>query len=191
MPLFTSSREKRLWSWAFVVFAAIFSTLFLGQPLAELFNSQDVRAVIFLIVMFFVGATILVHAIKTKPTKTELTIVLGIVAVYTMLVLRLGMPERSHLMEYSVLAIFIHKAILERKNQGKQIHMPALIAFMVTFVLGVMDECIQIFLPNRIFDPADILFNSMAAAMAIGFSMFLLWARKWKKKSKTHTPNKN
>ena len=106
MPFFTSSREKHLWLSAFVVFVVIFSTLFLGQPLATLFSRQDLRAVIFLIVMFFVGATILVHAIKTKPTKIELTIVLGMVAVYTMLILRLGMPQRSHLMECSVLAFY-------------------------------------------------------------------------------------
>lgn len=180
MPLFTSKREKHLWFWVFVVLVAIFSTLFLGQPLAELFSSQDVRAVIFLIVMFFVGATILVHAIKTKPTGIELTIILGLVAVYTMFVLRLGMPERSHLMEYSVLAIFIQKAIIERIRQGKQIPMPALITFSFTFLIGVLDECIQIYLPNRIFDPADILFNGMAAAMAIGSSTLLMWVRKRK-----------
>ena len=184
MPLFTSKREKHLWFWVFVVLTAIFSTLFLGQPLAELFSSQDVRAVIFLIVMFFVGATILVHAIKTKPTKIELTIILGIVAVYTMFVLRLGMPERSHLMEYSVLAIFIHKAILERKNQGKQIPRPALIAMIITLLIGVLDECIQIFLPDRVFDPEAIVFNGMAATMAIGSSVILNWVRQRKNRSK-------
>ena len=191
MLLFTSNREKHLWFWVLMVFAAIFTTLFLGQTLAELLSSQDARAVIFLIVMFFIGATILVHAIQTKPTRIELTIILGLVAVYTMFTLRLGMPERSHLMEYSVLAVFIHKAITERIRQGKQIPMPALITFIVTFLIGVLDECIQIFLPNRIFDPADILFNGMAAAMAIGSSMLLIWARKWKHKSNKQTLNKD
>jgi len=184
MPLFTSTREKHLWFWVFVVFVAIFSTLFLGQPLAELFSSQDARAVIFLIVMFLVGATILVHAIKTKPTKIELTIILGIVAVYTMFVLRLGMPERSHLMEYSVLAVFMHKAITERITQGKQIPMPALITFSITFLIGVLDECIQILLPDRYFDPEDIAFNGLAAIMAIGSTEILNWVRKWRNRSK-------
>jgi len=167
-----------------VVFATIFSTLFLGQPLAKLFSSQDVRAVIFVIVMLLVGATILVHAIKTKPSSIELIIWIGLVAVYTMFMLRLGMPERSHLMEYSVLAIFIHKAILERKNQEKQIPMPALIAFVISFSIGVIDECIQILLPNRYFDPEDIVFNGMAAAMAIGSSVIIYWVRKWRNTSK-------
>ena len=185
MPLFTSTREKHLWFWVFVVFVAIFSTLFLGQPLAELFSSQDVRAVIFLIVMFFVGATILVHAIKTKPTKIELTIILGIAAVYTMFVLRLGMPERSHLMEYSVLAIFIHMALLEREHTKKNSMNPALLAFLITLIIGVLDECIQIFLPGRVFDPNDMLFNGLAAFMAIGVRLVLQFIRNKMRHSKS------
>ena len=178
MPHFTSSREKHLWLWAFLVFAAIFSTLFIGQPLAILFKNQDIQAAVFLLVMVLVGATMLVHGIKTKPGKIEITILLGIIAVYIMFFLRLGLPERSHLMEYSVLAIFIHKAITERVRQGIKIRMPALLAFVATFLIGVFDECIQIILPNRVFDPTDIMFNGIAAAMAIGSSVVLTWARK-------------
>ena len=184
MTLFTSKREKQLWLWALIVIVVIFSTLFLGQPLARLFSSQDVRAVIFVIVMILVGTTILIHAIRTKPSNIELTLWIGLVAVYTMFILRLGMPERSHLMEYSVLAIFVHKAILERKNQGKHIPMPALMALVITFAIGVMDECIQILLPDRYFDSEDIVFNGMAAAMAIGSSVIIYWVRKWRNTNK-------
>lgn len=183
MPLFTSSREKQFWLWALAVLAAIFSTLFLGQPLAELFGDQNIQAAIFLLVMFLVGVAILIHAIKTKPSKVELTIWFGIVAVYVMFILRLGLPERSHLMEYSVLAIFIHKAITERVNQGKLIPRPALVAALFTSLIGVLDECIQIFLPDRVFDTNDIIFNGMAVAMAIGTRVFLAWVRKRMRKS--------
>ena len=178
MSVFTSSREKRLWVWAFVVFLAIFATLFLGQPLAQLFSSQDVRAAVFLFVMILVGATIIAHSVKTKPSKTEITILLGIVAVYIMFFMRLGMPERSHLLEYSVLAIFIHKAITERVNQGKKIPVPALLALIIAFLIGVIDECIQIILPDRRYDPEDIVFNGMAVTMAIGSNVILSWVRK-------------
>ena len=178
MGLFTSSREKHLWIWSFAVLTTIFSTLFIGQPLARLFGNQDVRAVVFVLVMILVGATIIIHALKTKPGKVEITLLLGIVAVYIMFFLRLGMPERSHLMEYSVLAIFIHKAIIERVNQGKQIRWPALLSFFLAFLIGVVDECIQIILPERVFDTDDIIFNAMAVAMAIGSCVVLAWVSK-------------
>jgi cation transport ATPase len=178
MSNFKSSKEKRLWFWASMVMVLIFSTLFLGQPLAELFNDQNVRAAVFLVVMFLIGAAILFHALKTKPGKIEITLLLGIAAVYIMFILRLGMPERSHLMEYSVLAILIHKALIERGSQGEKVRLPALSAIVISFLIGVVDECLQIFLPDRVFDPQDILFNGMAVTMAVGSFVVINWARK-------------
>ena len=178
MTLFTSSREKRLWLWAIAVLVTIFSTLFVGQPLIRLLSDQNVRAVIFLLVMILIGAAIVMHALKTKPGKIELALLLGIVAVYTMFFLRLGMPERSHLMEYSVLAIFIHMALIERASQEHKILKPALLAFVFTLIIGVLDECIQIFLPGRVFDFIDIQFNGLAALLAIGSRVALQWVRK-------------
>ncbi len=58
MPIFTSSREKRLWFWVLVVLVAIFSTLFIGQPLIQLFSNQDIQAVFFVLGMVLVAATI-------------------------------------------------------------------------------------------------------------------------------------
>lgn len=178
MPLFTSRREKHLWLWVLAVLLAIFSTLFVGQPLAELFRNQDVQAVIFLLGMLLVGLTILVHALRKKVHQIELALWLGITAVYAMLFLRLGLAERSHLIEYSVLAIFIHRALIERRSQGKLIAWPALLALVSAFIIGVLDEGIQFFLPNRVFDPVDIFFNGMAATLAIGFTVGLDWVRK-------------
>ncbi len=190
MPLFTSSREKHLWVWAFLVFVSIFSTLFIGRPLARLLGNQDVQAVIFLMAMLLIGAAILVHSLQAKPSKIEAVTWLGIAAVYTMFFLRLGMAERSHLIEYSVLAIFVHKAIAERKDQGRQIQRPALLSLVITFLIGLLDECIQLFLPHRVFDPWDILFNGIAVTMAIGSRVVLSRVRlhmgksKWKRKRK-------
>ncbi|WP_020528850.1 VanZ family protein [Flexithrix dorotheae] len=178
MPSFTSSREKKLWLWALAVLAIIFSTLFLGQPLAKLFADQNVRAVIFSFGMILVGMAILFHAIKTRPGRVELAMIFGIVAVYTMLILRLGMPERSHLFEYSVLAILIHKALLERSNQGEKLQYPHLLACVISFLAGVLDECIQIIIPDRVFAPEDIFFNGFVILTAIGFHVILNWGRR-------------
>jgi len=184
MPLFKSSREKRLWLYTFMVLVAIISSLVFGQPLVEVLGNQDIQAAIFLLGMILIGASIIVHGIKTRPSKTEITIWLGFAAVYLMVFLRLGLTERSHLIEYSVLAIFIHMALIERVSQGNQALMPALLAFIFTLIIGVLDECIQIFLPNRVFDPLDILFNGFAGLTAIGSSMALKWIRKQLSKDK-------
>jgi hypothetical protein len=176
--MFKSSAEKRLWLYALLVLAAIFSTLFLGRPLQEMLRDQNTQAVFFLIGLILTWVTITVHGLKIRPSKIELAIWLGLVSVYTMLIFRLGAPERSHLIEYSVLAIFIQKALLERFKDENNNLKPALIALLMTIIIGVIDESIQKVLPNRVFDPEDIVFNSLAALMAIGGSMILTWGRK-------------
>lgn len=161
-----------------LVVIAIILTLFIGRPLAKLLGPQDLRAIFFLIGMLFVGAMILVHALKGERSGLELTLVLGIIAVYIMFFLRLGLAERSHLIEYSVLAILIHMALLERQFQGKAIWSPALLAIGIAFSIGVLDECSQLIIPDRVFDPVDIFFNGMVIVAAIGFYVLLNWVRK-------------
>ncbi|MBT8233734.1 MAG: VanZ family protein [Saprospiraceae bacterium] len=165
--LFKSKSEKRLWTWVLIIVLAIFSTLFLGQPLAQLFSNQDLQAAIFLVAMAVIGVVILLHGLKVKPRKKELIIWLGIIAVYLMFFLRLGLAERSHLIEYSVLAIFIHKALLARNKNDAKIKYPALLAFIIVFLIGCFDECLQIFIPSRVFDPVDIFFNGFVSAAAL------------------------
>lgn len=178
MPLFTSPREKRLWLYAFLVMFAIFSILAFGRPFQEMLRDQNIQAVFFLSGMILTGATIIVHGLKVKPSKTEIAIWFGLSAVYIMFVFRLGAPERSHLIEYSVLAIFIHKALNERVNQEKKWPLTAIIALLLTALIGTLDEWIQLFLPERVFDPEDILFNALSALTAIGVSLAIQWTRK-------------
>ncbi|MDG2195236.1 MAG: VanZ family protein [Polaribacter sp.] len=176
MTLFTSSKEKKRWIYALFVLIAILFTLVFGDQLVALQLDQNIQASVFLFCMVLIGLMILVHALKTRPNKTKITIWLGITAVYTLLILRLDASERSHLIEYSVLAVFIHEALIERFNKKKnQVLKTAFLAFALTFTIGVLDECIQLFLPRRVFDPIDILFNTLAAFMAIGTSILILW----------------
>ena len=184
MPIFISSREKRLWIYALIVFVAILSNLALGRPLQEMLRDQNVQAVFFLAGMILTGATIIMHGLKVKPSKTEIAIWFGLAAVGIMFVFRLGAPERSHIMEYSVLAIFIHKAFIERFSHKNQVLMPALLALVITVMIGTCDEGLQLYLPNRVFDPNDIIFNSFAAFMAIGGSLLLQWAKQRFRKNK-------
>lgn len=177
MPLFTSPQEKRLWLYVLIVLIAIISTLAFGSPLEEIQFNQGLVTKIFWLSFILIGTTVLIHGLRIRPNKNEIIIWLGITAVYFMLFLRLGHPERTHLMEYSVLAIFIHKALIERINL-KSKYKINILAFVFTLLIGVLDECVQIFLPNRVFDPLDIIFNALAALLAIGLSLTLQWARK-------------
>ncbi|MBN7812482.1 VanZ family protein [Algoriphagus sp. H41] len=173
MDLFTSARERRLWLWVLLTVAAIYATLFMGRPLANQLRDQNLQAVIFVLGMLLAGTAVLLHGWRTKPGKFEMSVLLGIAAVYVMFFFRLGAPERSHLIEYSVLAVFLHRALLERSTNKKPSLSPALLAIGLGVLIGLLDEVLQFFLPNRTFDPEDMFFNGFAVIMAIAASSLL------------------
>lgn len=174
----TKIKEKYLWLAVIVVYLTILSTLFMGRPFANQLRDQNVQAVFFLIGMFMVGIAVLLHGLISKPSKIEYAVLFGIIGVYVMFFFRLGAPERSHLIEYSVLAILLHKAIRREIAPEHSIWKPAILAWLSGIFLGTLDEGIQFFLPERVFDPVDIVFNSMAISMAIIATMLLNWLNK-------------
>ncbi len=181
MSLFKSQREKRLWIWALVVLAAIYSTLLLSGILTKIFYSQNFSAFIFLLVIALIAMSLITKEIRIPKVNKEIWIWLGIFAVYLMFFIRLTIPERSHLMEYSILAFLVHEALLERKKRGSHSTSPDLAAILIITLLGTLDECLQLYIPVRYFDPVDIFFNTLAGVLAIGASRLLAWGRGQKK----------
>ncbi len=179
IPLFSSARERRLWIWTLVVVAAIYSTLGLATTLAGALYDRDLLAAAFGLGILLVGAAIVALALKMRPGGAEIGVALGVAAAYLMVFQRMAITvERSHLFEYSVVAVFIYEALTERASQGRRVPVPALLAIVATALVGLLDECIQVFLPSRVFDPVDILFNLLAAVMAVAASVALAWARR-------------
>ena len=99
----------------------------------------------------------------------EVGVALGVGTAYFFLLVRMASPEeRSHVIEYGVLALLIHEALLERARQGRKVLFPALLAIAAASLIGILDEAVQAIVPNRVFDPRDILFNVLACVMAVG-----------------------
>ncbi len=181
MSFFTSSRERRLWLWTLAVVTAIYSTLGLARTLAGHLRTNGLLETLFLISFILVGAVILVYGLKVRPGGLEIGVALGVAAVYILIFVRMGTPEeRTHLIEYGVLSIFIYEALKERASHGRRVPVPALLAIVATSLIGLIDENIQAFLPNRVYDPRDLLFNVLAAVMAVAASMALSYARRWR-----------
>lgn len=177
MITFTSKREKRLWVAVTVVVIGIYSLIFIGRPLSGYLRERELLTNGFWLAIALVLATIIWHGLKQRTRPMEIGIWLGIITIYLLVLLRMAVPEeRSHLIEYSVLAVFIHEALKERHRNGKPINKRGLVAIGLTIIVGLLDECIQLFVPARIFDPIDIAFNSGAAVFAIAASSFLKWS---------------
>lgn len=176
-PLFTSSRERRLWLWSLAVVAAIYSTLGLAGTLAARLRENNLMTAAFFVLMILTVATIVGSGLKRRPGWREVWVELGLTAVYGMAVLRMGVSpeERTHLFEYAVVAVLIYQALRERADNGGRVPVPAVLALVVTALLGWLDEGIQALLPNRVYDDFDVLSNAIAAAIGIVGSVVIAW----------------
>jgi hypothetical protein len=187
MSLFSSDRERRLWVWALLTVVAIYSTLGLQGKLAASLRDLDMLVnsyILFLILLIF---AILGSGLKRQIGRYEIWVTLGIIAVYGMLMVRLFLSpeERTHLFEYGLVGVLIFQALAERKRHARQNWAPAVIAIVVTALLGWLDEGIQVILPNRVFDIRDVGFNALAGLMAILASLLLAWAKNFRRNVQT------
>ena len=115
-----------------------------------------------------------------RLNRFEVAVGIGILAVYLLAWLRLGSwEERTHLFEYALVAALVHEALLERRDNGRRVPAPALLALVISILLGWLDEGVQSLLPNRVFDLVDVAFNSLAATMIIGARWLVRRARTW------------
>lgn len=178
MAFFSSLREKRLWTAVVLVVLGIYASLGVVRPLADALTDRGIFDDCFILSFFLIGFSLLFYGLKSKTSKWDIGIWIGIIASYIMVFARISNPvERTHIMEFGVVAILILEALRERKANGKPVFNPPIIAFFATTLIGVIDECIQWFIPNRVFDTEDMQFNGIAAFMAISSSVVLRFAR--------------
>ena len=174
----SSRREQRLWLLTLATLAAIYSTLVLSPLLLRATAGADMAAIVFLVGVILVAAALLALGLGNRRWQsagpsglTRAGIAIGVAAVYLLVLARLASAaERTHLIEYSVLAALIREALLERSSNGRRVFLPSAMAFGAAILAGAIDEGIQWFVPNRYFDYRDLLFNVLAAAMGVGAS---------------------
>ncbi len=177
--LFSSRRERRLWTWTFVVVAAIYATLGFARSLAARLVDEGLIVAAFWAGLILVIGALVAVGLKARPRGAEIGVALGVAGAYLLVFLRMtALEERSHLIEYSVVALLMFEALKERAGNGRRVPAPAFLAIAGTVAVGVLDECIQRFLPNRVFDPMDMAFNVLAAFMAVAGVAALRWARR-------------
>ena len=179
----TSKNEKHLWIATIVVLVGIHSTIGIARPVSNILLNDRLLTPLFFAGMLLVGITILIYGINKNPNKSVIAVSFGIIAVYLMVLVRMEIPqERTHIIEYGVVAALIYQAFLERKKQESMIPFPALFAIAATAIFGTIDELIQGIMPNRVFDVRDILFNSLAGVMSVGSIVALNWVSERTKK---------
>ena len=156
MSLFTSDRERRLWLWTLAVMVAIYSTLGPARTLADALRERNLLEVSFALVLLLWWGPSPASWVKRRPGWREIGVALGVALAYLAMFLRMESPEeRTHLIEYGIVAALIHQALLERVAQWPPVPVPAALTVAVTALLGLLDEGIQAMLPSRVFDVRD------------------------------------
>ena len=176
-------RERRLWIWALAVVVAIYATADLARTAADALSDSgwlELTPTLFSGGMLLIGVMIFVQGLRERSRGVEVGFALGVAAIAVIGFARgMAAAERSHLIEYAVLALIVHEALLERRRRGRRVPLPALLAIAGTTLVGVIDECIQFFVPSRTFDWFDIGFDLLASVMAVGSSAGLRWFLRW------------
>ncbi len=174
MSLFTSDRERRFWLWLLAVMVAIYSTLGPARVLADALRERGVLELAFVLVVLVVVGGLAVSWVKRRPDWREIGVVLAVVLAYLLVGARIdSWEERTHLIEYGIVAALMHQALLERVRNGRSVPRPAALTVAATALLGLLDESIQAMLPNRVFDVRDIFFNAFAGFMVIAARLAL------------------
>ena len=178
MAVCASRRECWLWGSAALVGLLILVTIPIATDVFALLEERDLVDSTFGVAFIVACLALLVLAVVRRPGWREVGVVLGIVAVVVALVARLSLPaERTHLFEYAVLGALIYLALLER-SLHRMVRRPALVAVAVTVAVGVLDEVVQIIVPDRVFDWRDVAFNAVAAVLGVGAVAAVRWARR-------------
>lgn len=170
------AQERLYWTCVGMVVLAILLSLLVRPSWVTLIGSHDVQVALFVTGLLLTTLTVVIHGLKSSANKREWALLLGISAVYVMLLFRLGAPERTHLIEYSVLAIFLRMAFIEYKKR-RTLKYPNLSAWASGVAVGIIDEGLQLIVPHRTFDIEDIFFNVMAVTLAIVAALCINWFR--------------
>lgn len=178
-PVFRSERERRLWLWAVGLLVAIYASLYSVRPLAEWLRERNLLRISLGAVLLLGAAIIAWRWAKTRPGWREIGVGFGITFAYLWALARVGVPpeERTHLIEYAVVAAFMYRALVERRRNGRTVPAPDALAVLGTTLLGLLDEGIQWLLPNRVFDVRDVFFNFLAGVMFMFVVLFIALVR--------------
>ena len=177
---FVSRRERLLWIAAFLVVLAIFSTLALAPILSQAIRSRGLLDAGFVAAMVLVLLAAIAQGLRMRIGSLEVVVALAVVACYMLVAVRMALPEeRTHLIEYGALALVLYEAFLERARYRRVPLPPQLMAIVGASLVGLVDELVQGLIPSRRLDSMDMIFNVLAALMAVASSGLLRWAHAW------------
>ena len=173
--------KKRLWVLISIYILFIFVSLPFFPAFIKVlssFISKEILNLLSLVlsVSFFLMLSIWIYNKKYKVNQFLLIISPLLLLTYFSLSLDVWV-ERIHFIEYAVLGLLISRAVNVRTLHG------IISTCCLIILIGVVDEIIQWFLPNRVGDMRDVIMNSVGGLSGLWLGRFLYWEKHFLKRN--------
>ena len=163
--------KKRLWVLISIYILFIYVSLPFFPAFIKVlrsFISKELLNILSLVVsvLFFLLLSLWIY--KKKYKANHFLLIISPLLLLTYLSLSLDVwVERIHFIEYAVLGILISRAVNLRTLHG------IIATCCLIILIGVVDEIIQWFLPNRVGDMRDVIMNSVGGLSGLWLGQFL------------------
>ncbi|MDP6094112.1 MAG: VanZ family protein [SAR324 cluster bacterium] len=163
--------KKRLWVLISIYILFIYVSLPFFPAFIKVlrsFISKELLNILSLVVsvLFFLLLSLWIY--KKKYKANHFLLIISPLLLLTYLSLSLDVwVERIHFIEYAVLGLLISRAVNLRTLHG------IIATCCLIILIGVVDEIIQWFLPNRVGDMRDVIMNSVGGLSGLWLGQFL------------------
>lgn len=158
-----SAREQRLWIAAGVWLASIYVAIFFARPVTDFLRARGALRFTVLAAFLLAAAVVLWQTWRRRPSGRELLAAAVCGGLYVLVLSQLARhEERLHFIEYGLFAGLVEAALRERRATWS-----GFIAVVITCSAGWIDEGIQGWVPERIYDLRDVVFNTLAGILAV------------------------
>jgi len=162
-------QRVRAWFAALVYVAFVYSTIPYMPKVWSLLRGYTGEAIrhagIVAVVVFAVAIIVSIIRTRAHYTLPRYALLAGLAAVYAYLLSAFAQfpAERLHLVEYGFMGYMFLRAL--------RIDLPTgwayAVAWGITVLVGIGDECIQLVLPQRFFEVKDIQLNAISAGLGL------------------------
>ncbi len=152
----------------------IYSTLYIIRFITTFLSERGMLSLTIYVItaVFFLLAAL--YVLRLRPHIFRILLLIPVFGTYGVLFLKMKIPvERIHLLEYGLLGFMLSSALSDRWDGKKA----ACVALAAAAAAGYVDEAIQYFLPNRVYDLRDVGFNALAGFGGIAAFAALHWMK--------------
>ncbi|MFQ5647198.1 MAG: VanZ family protein [bacterium] len=166
--------ENRLWLVIIIFIFALYASLPLMPVMVRFFyRLVGVRAVrTALNVWLVLGAVFFLAYLSKRLGFFEITVVSFFLLMGIIASIKYSIPEeRIHFLEYGILGHLVLKAAGNKRKSGLWF------SLLFVIIIGIGDEAMQVFLPNRVGDLKDVYMNIFGGCLGVGINRLLARTR--------------